>query len=146
MVKKPAAPASQSAEALAKHYLELVALSDLLPINVGLSPAHELTMISLLGAPQMPLTRVDQPDKASPLVKALKSPRNVSSQIAVTGIRPAVASLVDVLGQAMAQERKAGHRLDAVLGTEGMLNVRFRKPDKRRDLDGDKQSRLGNGH
>jgi hypothetical protein len=106
----------------------MVPLQDLLPINAGLRSAQEETMISLLGSPQLPLTTDDQPDRASPLVKALKVSGRLSPNIRVTGIRPAVASLEQVLQKAFAQEAQAGHDLASVLDDDGMLVVRFRRP------------------
>lgn len=110
------------------HYLEMVDLHDFLPINVGLQSAQEATMISMLGSPQMPLTTTDQPDRASVLVKKLKQTEQVSAHVVVTGIKPAVASLGQVLTDAFKEEAIAQRDLEGVLGTAGMLNVRLRKP------------------
>ena len=110
------------------HYLELVDLHAFLPINVDLQSAQETTMVSALGAPRMPLTTTDQPDHAGALVKALSSTLKVSDHVVVTGIRPALADLKTILAAAFDSEKKAGHDLESVLGTEGMLNVRLRKP------------------
>jgi len=123
MAKKAASLANEKS-----YYLTPVALDKILPINVGVSSAQESTMISLLGAPQLPLTTTDQPEKASTLVKALKETKLVSAHVRVTGIRPAIASLSQVLQRAITKEADSGHDLDSVLATEGMLNVRYRKP------------------
>jgi hypothetical protein len=110
------------------YYIEMVDLHDHLPINVDVQSAQEATMISALGSPQLPLTTVDQPERASELVKKLSRTAKVCAHVAVTGIRPALESLSGVLLQAFKSEKSAGHDLESVLGTEGMLNVRYRKP------------------
>jgi hypothetical protein len=116
------------AQGEAAYYLTMVPLQALLPINVGLRSAQEETMISLLGSPQLPLTTKDQPQRASPQVKALKIDKKLSKNIRVTGIRPAVASVGDILEMAFAQESKAGHDFDSVVVDDGMLVVRYRRP------------------
>ena len=123
MARKPAVTGTEAA-----YYLTMVPLQSLLPINVGLRSAQEETMISLLGSPQMPLTTKDQPKRASPQVKALEHEEKLSKNIQVTGIRPAVASVSDVLKKAFAQEAKAGHDFESVLVDDGMLVVRYRRP------------------
>jgi len=85
-------------------------------------------MISLLGSPQLPLTTDCQNERASPRVKALAVTQLVTSKMRATGIRPAVESLREVLAAAIEAERSLGHDLDAVLGSQGMLCARFRKP------------------
>jgi hypothetical protein len=124
MAKKPSLAAVSNAD----YYLQMVPLQPLLPINAGLRSAQEETMISLLGSPQLPLTTDCQDERASPRVRALSTTQVVSSHVRVTGIKPAVASLKQVLTAAIAAEAAAGHDLDAVLGNQGMLCVRFRKP------------------
>jgi len=111
-----------------RHYLELVDLNDHLPINTGLRSANEQTMISTLGSPLMPLTTTDQPDRASPLVTQLRQTIRVSQHIVVTGVRPAVNSLKKILSKAFKQEKDSNHDFESVLSTDGMLNVRLRKP------------------
>jgi len=112
-----------------KHYNEMVDLHDHLPINVDVQSAQENTMISALGSPKLPLTTVDQPERASELVKALsRSSVKVCAHVVVTGIKPALESLNGILQEAFRSEKTAGHDLESVLGTEGMLNVRYRKP------------------
>ncbi len=123
MAKTPTAAQNEAA-----YYLAMVPLQSLLPINAGLRSAQEETMISLLGSPQLPLTTHDQPDRASPLVKALKATKKLSANIKATGIRPAIASLGEVLKKAIDQEAQAGHNFDSVLDDDGMLVVRYRKP------------------
>jgi hypothetical protein len=121
------APTSASAKEAA-YYLANVPLAGVLPMNVGLTSANESTMVSLLGSPQLPLTTVDQPARASARVKALDVTKTLSSHVKVTGIKPAVESLGRAVKAAIDAELKAGHDLDSVLGTEGMQNVRYRKP------------------
>jgi hypothetical protein len=105
-------------------YSKMIPLSSILPINTGLSSATEHTMVSILGSPRLPLTTRDQPKRASDLVKKLRTPAKITDHISVEGIRPAVESLTDVLKKVFEQEPD----LKNVLGTEGMLNVRYRKP------------------
>ena len=105
-------------------FSDLIPLSSITPFNVGLSSATEETMISFLGRPKLPLTIQCQPDHASDSVKKLQVTAKVSSKIRVTGIKPAVASLRAVLSEVGDSEPK----LIDVLGTEGMLCVRLRKP------------------
>jgi hypothetical protein len=118
MAKGPQDTAAQSG------YSQLLPLTSILPINTGLSSATEHTMVSILGSPQLPLTTKDQPTRASDLVKKLKTPAKLTEHISVEGIRPAVQSLHDVLKTVFDHEPKLAN----VLGTEGMLNVRYRKP------------------
>ncbi|WP_189478832.1 M15 family metallopeptidase [Mesorhizobium sp. M1E.F.Ca.ET.063.01.1.1] len=119
---------SKVAQGELAYYAAMVPLQGLLPINVGLKPAREETMISALGSPEMPLTIQDQPDRASPLVKALKVTERLSINAAPTGIKPAIASLAGILKDAFAQEDQAGHDLESVLDDDGMLAVRYRRP------------------
>jgi hypothetical protein len=81
-------------------------------------------MISILGRPIFPLTTKCQDDHVSDAVKKLQTTAKVSSNIRITGIKPAVQSLRDILSQVGASEPKL---IDA-LGTAGMLCVRLRKP------------------
>jgi D-alanyl-D-alanine carboxypeptidase len=110
------------------HYSEMVDLHDYLPINVDLRSAEEMTMVSLLGSPQLPLTTHDQPERASPLVKRLLQRTTIGKHIPTHCIGPALKSLEEVLRDAFEREIKAGHDLANVLGTAGTLNVRYRKP------------------
>jgi hypothetical protein len=105
-------------------YSEMIPLTSVLPINNGRSSATEHTMVSILGSPQLPLTTKDQPKRASDLVKKLKTAAKITDHISVEGIRLAIESLQDVLEKVFNQEPA----LKNVLGTEGMLNVRYRKP------------------
>ena len=104
-------------------------LSDLVPIasipnlNVGLSSAREETMIACLGSPQMPLTREDTPERASPTVRKLEKQQKIGG-VNADGIAPAVDSLHAILTQAFADI--AGLR--AALRGDGMLVVRLRRP------------------
>jgi hypothetical protein len=111
-----------------KYYLKPVDLHDHLPINVDLQSAQESTMISALGSPMMPLTKVDQPERASPLVKKLSHTVSVAAHVHVTGITPALDSLKSTLAAVFANEKKDGHDLESVLDTSGMLVVRLRNP------------------
>jgi hypothetical protein len=129
--KKKAAtpPIDPAAKKELDYYAEMLDLHEFLPINVHLQSAQETTMTSLLGSPKLPLTTDDQPERASALVKALTSDKvPIAAHIVVTGIKPALQSLSGILKDAFVQERAAGHDLESVLGTEGMLNVRYRKP------------------
>lgn len=121
-----AAPAAihNALSAKIAHYSEMLKLADFLPINVDLSSARERTMVSLLGSPKLPLTTSDQPERASPTVKALRQTGRLSEHITVHSIRPALASLAEVLNAVFSREPD----LAAVLGTEGMLSVRYRNP------------------
>jgi len=113
------------------YYLTPVELSHYLPINTGLRSATQETMISLLGSPAMPLTTEDHPSKASPTVKKLMKTVKVSAHVVVTAIQPALDSLAVVLKNAFASENlpaNGGHDLEGVLGTDGMLVVRLRRP------------------
>ena len=110
------------------YYLEMVDLHNSLPVNADLMSAQESTMISALGPPMLPLTTTDQPERASALVKTLAQTVTASKHVVVTGIRPAIASLRDILDKVFKSETATGHDFESVLGTEGMLNVRYRKP------------------
>src|SRR3954454_17632660 len=90
--------ASAADHAAIRHWGELLPLTEFLPLNVGLRSAREQTMISLLGSPLMPLSTHDQPHRASDLVKQLSPLRtDITRNIRVRGIKPAVESLKDVL-------------------------------------------------
>jgi len=104
------------------NFAKLVPLASIMPINQGLHSASEETMISILGRPQMPLTTFDQPARASETVKKLRAEKSIFHH--VTGIRPAVVSLETILKKVDAAEPG----LMDVLRTQGMLNVRLRKP------------------
>ena len=110
------------------YYLTMVDIMASLPMNVGLSSCKQETMISILGSPLMPLTKNDQPDRASPLVTKLKQTTSISRHLVVTGIKPAIASLQAAVAKAFAQEKSNGHDLESVLSTDGMLVVRLRNP------------------
>jgi len=103
---------------------EPVPKSSLGPINVGLSSASEATMISLLGKPQG-VTKNDDcyNDKASEQAQKIMVTKRID-QFHITGIKPAVDSLVTILGGIKASDAS----LYAALGSEGMLCVRLRRP------------------
>jgi len=105
-------------------FMQPVPINDILPINVGLSPAQEATMISILGSPSIPLTTKCKNDMASTKVKGLMETRKMSAVFRLTGIKPALDSVQTVLKKVFA----ANPGLEAVLSTEGMLCVRRRKP------------------
>ncbi|MGY8681521.1 M15 family metallopeptidase [Bradyrhizobium sp. UFLA05-153] len=109
---------------IARFYSQRVDLADLLPINKHLSSAKEETMISLLGAPHLPLTTHGQNERASDLVKRNLVIERMSPLFRLQGLEPAIADLKTVLAQAFAAEPD----LESVLSTEGMLSVRMRKP------------------
>jgi len=109
-------------------YLSMVDISDSLPMNVGISSCKEETMISVLGAPLMPLTTSDQPDRVSPLVKKLQQTVSIGQHLVVTGIKPAISSLQSAVAKAFSQEKNNGHDFESVLSNAGMLVVRLRNP------------------
>jgi hypothetical protein len=117
MAKKPANPAAVA-------FMAPVPIKSILPINVGLTPAQEATMISILGSPSTPLTTDCQNGKASAKVKDLLETRKMTDIFRLTGIHPALDSVEKVLKSAFA----GNPGLDKVLSTEGMLCVRRRKP------------------
>jgi len=116
--------AKPAVSAAAASFMKPVPIKDILPINVGLSPAQEATMISILGSPSTPLTTACQNTKASAKVKDLQETRRMSDVFRLTGIRPALDSVQKVLKDVFAENPG----LEAVLSTEGMLCVRRRKP------------------
>lgn len=118
------ATAPKSKKEIAKHYMEPLDLAGFLPINVGLTSAAEETMASLLGPPMLPLTTDCQTNKASDLVKKLRTTEKMSKVFSLTGIKPAVESAKTVLARVFGENSD----LEEVLSTEGMLCVRFRKP------------------
>jgi len=91
---------------------------------MGLSSATEETMISFLGRPKLPLTIRDQPDHVSDTVRQLEITAKLSDKIRVTGIKPAVKSLRDVLSRVGDENPQ----LLAALSSAGMLVVRLRRP------------------
>jgi D-alanyl-D-alanine carboxypeptidase len=103
---------------------DLVPVSSIASLNKNLSSASEGTMKEVLGKPATPLTTSCQNSHASMAVKALQETRKVAPHVKVTGIKPALDSLQDVLNRVAAQHPD----LINVLGTEGMLCVRLRKP------------------
>lgn len=105
-------------------FSDMVLVSSITPFNIGLSSATQETMISLLGRPKLPLTTNDQPDHVSDVVKKLQTTAKVTDKIRVTGIKPAVKSLRDVLSKAAAKDQS----LVAALSSAGMLVVRLRRP------------------
>ena len=80
-------------------------------------------MAAALDRPSTPLTRTDQPDRASDIVKALTVTAPVA-HFRVTGIRPTVRSLQEIFVRAAGRE----HALAAAVGYSGMLVVRLPRP------------------
>lgn len=119
----------------AARYSEMLPLSDFLPINKGLSSATEDTMVSILGSPKIPLNTDCQNERASDLVRKLRTTVKISSLFSLTGIKPAAESAKSVLTAVFKQEPD----LESVLSTEGMLCVRMRKPTS-----GKKSTKLSN--
>ena len=116
--------AKSAVSTAAGSFMAPVPIKDIIPINVGLTPAQEATMISILGSPSIPLTTSCQNSKASARVKDLMETRTITSVFKLTGLRPALDSVQKVLEKVFA----ANPGLEAVLSTEGMLCVRRRKP------------------
>lgn len=88
-------------------------------INEGVSPAHQITMKTLLGNPRssfgsdcMPVT--------NPVLKGLVVSADVGP-FKVTGLRPAVESLAEVIADIRQEEAE----VFAGLGSSGMLCARF---------------------
>src|SRR5579885_2058441 len=94
------------------------------PINVGLQPASEDTMRSLLGQPVGALTAdACNNDLASDTVRRLRETRDFGL-FRVTGIKPALDSLATIFAAVKAQNPG----LFAAIGSDGMLCVRLRRP------------------
>lgn len=102
---------------------DMVKISTISNLNVGLSSAREETMIACLGSPQMPLTTDDTPERASPMVRNLETYTKIGS-VSVDGIAPAVKSLKAILTQAFTDVPE----LKTALRGSGMLVVRLRRP------------------
>ena len=104
-------------------------LSDMVPIssipylNVGLSLAREATMISCLGSPQMPLTTDDTPERASPLVRKLETFKKIGG-VNADGIAPAVKSLSTLLSKAFTD----GPELKPVYAATGCSSFGYAPP------------------
>src|SRR6267142_1155703 len=95
--------AKSAKDAAAAKFMEPVPIKDILPINVGLSPAQEATMISIMGSPTIPLTTSCQNNKASTKVKGLMETRKITEVFRLTGIRPALDSIQAVLKKVFAE-------------------------------------------
>jgi len=109
---------------IARRFMQRVELTDVLPINKGLTSARERTMVSLLGSPHLPLTTVGQNERASDLVKRNVVTERMTPLFRLTGLEPAIDDVKAILAKAFAKEPD----LESVLSTEGMLSVRMRKP------------------
>ena len=112
MAKAPANP-------IAVKYLELVPLSDILPINGNLSSATENTMVSILGPPKLPQTTDCKNANASAIVAKNAVTDAVTKNFRLTGMKVAVDSVKAILSKTFAKFPD----LEEVLGTEGMLCV-----------------------
>lgn len=88
-------------------------------INKGVSPAHQITMKTLLGSPRGSFSSDCQP-VTNPVLKPLIVSENVGP-FKVQGLRPAVDSLKEVLAD-IEQEQPDVFR---ALGSSGMLCARF---------------------
>jgi hypothetical protein len=104
--------------------MEKVPLTDVLPINTNVHSAQDVTMVSIMGSPKIPLTTSCQNGRASPLVKALATTEKITDNFRLTGVRPALESAKEILAAVF----KDAPDLKRVLSTEGMLCTRFRKP------------------
>ncbi|WP_114226613.1 MULTISPECIES: M15 family metallopeptidase [Sphingomonas] len=102
---------------------DMVPVSSIPNLNVGLSSAREETMISCLGSPQLPLTTDDTPERASALVRKLEFFKKIGG-VNANGIAPAVKSLATLLSKAF----RDNPELRPVLRGDGMLVVRLRRP------------------
>jgi hypothetical protein len=87
-------------------------------INQGVSPAHQITMLSLLGNPRSSFDQTCRP-VTNPALAALVQTDNVGP-FRVTGLSPAVQSLKEVL----AEVRSDAPAVFEALGTAGMLCAR----------------------
>jgi hypothetical protein len=100
-----------------------MAITDLITIpdgiNPGLNAARQVTMISLLGNPRGSFTRDCQPI-TNPNLRGLVTTADVGP-FRVTGLRPAVDSLREVLEEIHGRERE----IFGALGTAGMLCARL---------------------
>jgi len=101
-----------------------VPVSSISNLNKDLDSAHEPTMIELLGAPRGPLTTHCKHDGASSTVTRLTETRRMTEHFRLTGIRPALDSVQEVLADVKAEHPDLIDRLT----TDGMLCVRHRKP------------------
>jgi hypothetical protein len=104
---------------------DLVPVSSIPSLNANLSSATLRTMTGAMGAPREPLVDDDcRNDQASPMVARLLETRRMTPNFRLTGIKPALDSVEQVLAKV-----KAAHpELIDRLGTEGMICVRHRRP------------------
>jgi hypothetical protein len=104
---------------------EPVPISSIPSLNSGLSSAKSRTMIDVLGAPREPLVQDEcRNDQASRAVTRLLETRRMTEHFRLTGIKPALDSVQDVIAKV-----KAAHpELIDKLRTDGMICVRHRKP------------------
>jgi kumamolisin len=112
------------AAAGAAHWMQPIDQRTILPFNRGLNSASANTMSSILGTPVLPLTKECQNGHASTLVKQNLKREKITSLFDLEGLAPAIADVKAILYKAFA----ANPDLESVLGTEGMLCVRHRKP------------------
>jgi hypothetical protein len=81
-------------------------------------------MVSILGAPRLPLTTSCQNSRASDLVLENRVTEKITDIFSLTGMKQAIADIKAILADAF----KEAPDLESVLSTEGMLCVRRRKP------------------
>jgi hypothetical protein len=100
-----------------------MAITDLIPIPAGINPglnaARQLTMKSLLGSPRGTFGQDCRP-VTNPVLKSLVMTDDVGP-FNVTGLKPAVESLKEVIVDIQSQEPE----IFAGLGSSGMLCARF---------------------
>ena len=102
-----------------------VPISSIPALNKDLTSAQEDTMVAVMGAPREPLIATDcRNDQASLAVKRLTETRRMTDQFRLTGIKPALDSVQEIL----AKVKTAHPELIDRLSTEGMLCVRHRNP------------------
>jgi len=102
---------------------DLVPISTIPSLNVGLSSAKLPTMIELMGAPREPLVNNEcRNDQASPAVTRLLVTLRMTPNFRLTGIKPAVEAVQAIL----AKVKDAHPDLIDRLSTEGMICVRHR--------------------
>lgn len=106
-------------------WAELISAGDMPAYNIGLSAAREETLVALLGRPVgVPDNKACYNNLATKRTALLTVTRSVGP-FKVTGIRPAVESLAEVLSAAKLSLPKS---LFEAIGSAGMLCVRKRRP------------------
>ena len=108
----------------------MVQLSTLDLLNQGLTSASDETMTDCLGTPLFPLSKQNEPLRASPRVQAMIADGTLGG-CSYTGLRPAVKSVTAVLRQVFREEPA----LKQLLRCAAMLQVRLRLPTSGRPSD-----------